>query len=149
MEVVATLRFLTPSLGNARGERRDRMLYSTEGEVVYLQSWWRSSLGYAAQALCRHQGTIDKIQADPVVRGPVSIHKRFYSPTSFKEHEAFLAGTEVEVRFMLPKKLRLEAFRELLETAGKYAGISPYGYKQDYGRFIVVDVRSGSNHKDR
>lgn len=128
--------------------RRDRMLYS-EGKIIYLQSWWRSSLGYAAQALCRHQKLIDQIQVDPIADGTLSVYKRFYSPTLFKEHEAFLTGTEVEFRFMLPGKLSLEAFRELLETAGKYAGISPYGYKQDYGRFIVIDVYTGSSYKGR
>lgn len=127
------------------------MLYDKNGEVLYLQSWWRSSLGYAAQALCRHQKLIDKIQADPVARGTVSVYQRYYNPTSFKEHEAFLAGSEVEFRFMLPRKMSLEAFRELLEIAGKYAGISPYGYKQDFGRFTVVDVQPSArtNHKNR
>jgi hypothetical protein len=141
MEVVATVRFVTPCLGNVRGERLDCMLRGRDGRVLLLQSWWRSGLGYAAQALCRWVDEVGQIQTAPEVDGRLEIYRRFYGPKDFKEHEAFLAGREIMVKFCLPPKMTLEDFRELLSVAGQYVGISPYGYKQDYGRFEVVDVK--------
>jgi hypothetical protein len=140
VEVLARIRFTTPCLGNVRGEKLDRMLRNSEGRVLLLQSWWRAGFAYAAQALCKHQGEIGQLQAAPEISGEVKIHRRFYGPQEFKEHEAFPAGSEIEVRFCLPPKLGLEDFKELLAVAGEYVGISPYGYKQDYGRYVVVDA---------
>lgn len=142
MEVEARIRFLTPSLGNCRSKELDRMLRDAEGNVIFLQTWWRASLGYAAQALNRRQTDVNQIQADPVLAGEVKRYTRHYSPTESKEHEAFLAGDEVLARFCLPPQVTLEDFRELLSTAGRYAGVSPYGYKHDYGRFTVLSVEA-------
>ncbi len=140
MQVVATIRFLTPSLGNCRNERRDKMLRDQSGRIIYLQSWWRSGLGYAAQALSRLEKEVAEIQADPVVEGNPEIFRRYYNANSFKEHEAFLAGSTLKARFCLPNRVSTEDFKELLTVAGKYVGISPYGYRHDFGRFEVVSV---------
>lgn len=141
MEVITTLRFTTPCLGDQRGHLRDTMRRDTDGNVVMLQAWWRSSLRYAAQALSLFHKEVDQVQADPIVTGATKLYKRYYSLTEFKEHEAFLDGDIVEVKFMLPNNLSAEAFRELLTTAGRFVGISPYGFKQNFGRFVVVDVK--------
>ena len=140
MQVTATIRFLTPSLGNCRNERRDKMLRDQQGRVLYLQSWWRAGLGYAAQALSRFEPDVINIQADPVVEGHPEIYRRYYSESGFKEHEAFLAGAEMKVKFCLPNRISPEDFKELLTVAGRYVGISPYGYRHDFGRFEVVTV---------
>jgi len=142
MEVRARIRFTTPCLGNVRSERRDKMLRNAEGKVLLLQSWWRAGLGYAAQALGHHEQEVKQIQAAPEVDGATTIYRRYYGASTFKEHEAFLAGAVIEVKFMLPASLSPESFRDLLETAGCYVGISPYGYRHDYGRFAVLDVCS-------
>lgn len=140
MQVVVTIRFLTPSLGNCRNERRDKMLRDRDGRILYLQSWWRSGLGYAAQALNRMEKEVAEIQADPVVEGHPEIYRRYYNAKDFKEHEAFIAGSTMRARFCLPNRITPEDFRELLAVAGKYVGISPYGYRHDFGRFEVVSV---------
>lgn len=141
MEVMAKLRFTTPSLGNVRGERRNTMLRNREGRVIFLQSWWRAGLRYAAQALGRFQEEAEAIQVDPEIEGTTKIHQRFYTEKSFQEHEAFLAGDEIVAHFCLPPGLKLDEFTKLLELTGRYCGISPYGYKQDYGRYVVIEVR--------
>ena len=140
MEVEVKLRFTTPCLGNERHAQRDLMLRSGSGHVALLQSWWRACLAFAAQALNQHQRDIESIQADPEVDGNVTIHKRYWSDREFKEHECFAAGEVVTARFFLPNEVPVDDFRCLLETAGKYAGISPYGYRQNFGRFVVVSV---------
>jgi hypothetical protein len=141
MLVTARLKFLTPCLGNKRMERRDLMLRDSSGKVLLLQSWWRAGLYYAAQALSRYQKEVGEIQADPVVEGSTTIYRRYYSDTCFKEHEAFDAGSEVTVNFCVPDRISLAAFRELMDIAGKYVGISPYGYKADFGRFVVLEIK--------
>lgn len=139
MEVIATIRFTTPSLGAVRGPV-NKMLRNAEGNVLFLQTWWRAGLGYASQALSRYQNEVTRIQSDPIVEGATTIFKRYYSPTHFQEHEAFDTNAEIRVRFCLPKRVTAEGFHELLSVAGQYVGISPYGFKNDYGRFVVVDV---------
>lgn len=146
MEVRAKLKFITPCLGNERNEQRDMMLRGPNGKVVMLQSWWRSSLVFAASALGRFTKEVEHIQVDPEIEGTTSIYRRWYSSSSFKEHEAFLVGSEIEARFWLPSGLRIEDLRALLETAGKYAGLSPYGFKKDYGRFLVASMEAMSSH---
>lgn len=141
MEVIAHLRFNTPCLGDQRGQHRDTMRRDADGNVVMLQAWWRSSLRYAAQALGLFHKEVDQVQADPVIVGSTKLYKRYYSLTEFKEHEAFLDGDSIEVKFMLPNNLSVENFRELLSIAGRFAGISPYGFKQNFGRFVVVELR--------
>jgi hypothetical protein len=140
MELRATLEFTTPCLGNERSADLDRMLRDKEGHVVFLQSWWRSSLRFAAKALGRHQHAVEEIQVDPVVVGALSTYRRFWSATESKQHEAFAAGSTIAVRFMLPNEITKDEFRALLGMAGRYAGISPYGWKQDFGRFVVLEV---------
>lgn len=140
MEVTVRLKFTTPSLGNVRGEMLDRMLRDPEGDVIFLQSWWRAVLSYGAQAFGRYQKEIEMVQTDPKVKGELSTYRRYYRPNEFKLHEAFLTGTEIEVRFCLPRAIGPAEFKELLTLAGRYVGVSPYGHKQDYGRFLVLSV---------
>jgi hypothetical protein len=125
------------------------MLRNADGKIILLQTWWRSGLGYAAQALCRWQNEVTKIQTAPEVDGEITVHRRFYTNEKYQEHEAFAAGTVVRVRFCLPHKLNIDAFRELLTVAGEYVGISPFGYRQDYGRFEVLDVKPFSRRRRR
>ena len=134
------LKFTTPSLGNVRGEVLDKMLRDPEGDVIFLQSWWRAVLSYGAQAYNRFEKEIDLVQTDPKVKGELSTYRRYWKPNEFKMHEAFLSGTEIEVRFCLPRAIGLEEFKALLTLAGRYVGVSPYGHKQDYGRFLVLSV---------
>ena len=150
MEVIARIRFTTPCLGAERKPRCDTMLRDKEGRVILMQSWWRSALRFAAKAMCRHQDDIENIQVDPVVDGTTRIYKRYFSTASFQEHECFDAGDEITVRFCLPNAIPVESFTELLSTAGKYVGISPYGFKLDFGRFAVLEVvkkHAGNNPK--
>ena len=145
MEVTATIRFITPCLGDERGEVRDRMRRDTSGKIIFLQSWFRSMLRFGAQAVGQAQQAVDDVQADPLVEGSVKIYKRFYNATAFKEHEAFLAGDEIRINFFLPNVISMELFHQILEVAGKYVGLSPYGFRQNFGRFVVVSVLKKEN----
>lgn len=149
MIVEVKLRFITPCLGNVREEGCDRMIKDQEGNVVFMQSWWRGCLRYGAKALNRLYKEVDQVQASPIVTGALSLFKRYYSSDKFTYHESFAAGDVITVSFCLPDKVNPNAFKELLEVGGKYVGISPYGYRADYGRFAVVSVKPGRHHKVR
>jgi hypothetical protein len=111
------------------------------GKVIFLQSLWWKALKFSAQAIGRWHKEIEDIRFDNIIEGETTIHKRYYNATSFKEHEAFLAGAEVEVKVLLPNGISPDDFKEILEVAGKYVGISPYeGRGNEFGRFTVVDV---------
>jgi hypothetical protein len=136
-------------LGAIRKDGKDLFPRNPEGRVVFLQSWWRAGLGYAAQALCRFQNDVKKIQTAPEVVGEVSIYKRWYTKEDSWDHECFDTGSVIQVRFCLPRRLQVADFHELLDVAGEYVGISPYGYKQDFGRFEVLEVRPYKRHRKR
>jgi hypothetical protein len=140
VEVLASIRFTTPCLGHIRGKDSNRMLRDADGNIIFLQTWWRAGLGFAAQSLCRYQKEVPDIQTDPVVEGELGTYRRYYAPDKYTDHEAFDAGSIIQVRFMLPRKIDFEGFKALLELSGKYVGISPCGYRQDFGRFTVVNV---------
>ena len=146
MIVDVKLRFITPSLGNVRERECDRMIKDKEGNVIYMQSWWHGTLRYGAKALNRFYSEVEQVQVSPIVTGTLSLFKRFYAPDRFTYHEAFAAGDVISVSFSLPDRIDAAAFKELLEVGGKYVGISPYGYRDDYGRFAVVSVEVHDRH---
>jgi hypothetical protein len=139
-EVEITLEFITPCLGNIRRPDIDRFERDSEGNVIFLASWWREVLRYGAQALGRHQGLVKRVRMHARITGDVKQFCRYYSSTAFKTHEAFLAKDCISARAMLPTGLPAEDFREILRLAGEYVGISPYGWKEGYGQFLVKDV---------
>jgi predicted NAD/FAD-binding protein len=138
MEVIVRLRFTTPCLGAIRGKVMDTMLRDASGTVIFMQSWWRFGLEYAAKALSTNVDAVKEIQADPRVTGSLSTFKRFYRRDQFTAHEAFDVGSTIDVAFCLPNEISLPQFKKLLEVMGRFVGISPYGFRQDFGRFEVV-----------
>jgi hypothetical protein len=140
-EVVIRIRFTSPSLGNVRGQDCDRFQRDkATGKVKFMASWWRDLLDYGAQALGMHQKEAKRVAFHYLVDGEPKIFRRFYKNQQYKQHEAFLEGDVIAVTAMVPEGLPLDSIKEMLNTAGKYQGISPYGWREDYGRFTVVDV---------
>ena len=146
IEVVAKLEFITPCLGNVRKPKKNTVLMprDSQGQVVFMQTWWRGILDYGARALARCQDGVKNIQAESVIDGPVHAFTRHFRNRGYfgtQAHEAFVTGAVVAVNFMLPASVSIEDFSEILSIGGKYLGISPYGWREDYGRFRVVEVR--------
>ena len=142
IEVVIRLRFITPCLGNVRNkDAPDAMLKDTEGRILFLPAWWSPFMAYGAKAFSKHQKLVHKIRWDPVVSGAdLGIFRRYYNSTDYKEHEAFMPGTEIEVRAMLPSGLELEDCKSIVDIAGRFQGFSPYGHGDRYGHLEVVSI---------
>lgn len=140
IEVRIQLRFNQHSLGDRRTKQLNQMLRDPDGRVMFMPTWWKALMRYAAQVVNRHHDAVKDIDWAPVIEGTPREYKRFYAPQKFTLHEAFFPGDEIIVHAVLPTELPIDDFKELLEVAGKYRGISPYRKDQKYGTFDVIAV---------
>lgn len=147
IEVEAALRFNQHSLGDRRHRDISRMLRAPDGRVMFLPTWWQSLMRYAAKVLNKHHDDVKEIDWSPIVIGDTSIYRRYYAPGKFTAHEAFMPGDIIQVHAVIPTTLPLDDFKELLDIAGKYKGISPYRSDKQYGTFDVTDVQKRTRGK--
>lgn len=152
MEVTARICFSRPCLGNVRRPDYDRMPRDSEGDVIFMVTWWRAAFAKAAKAINRFYSLVDKIHPALQVYGEVTKFKRWYNGgKKFTVHECFDVGCTAEVSFLIPNEMTVSEFVELLEATGLYIGISPYGWRTGlYGHFKVLEVRKGgpSTHQE-
>jgi len=143
MEVVATLRFSTPCLGNIRQSDYDKMQRDPDGNIIFLPSWWKAAFIQASTAINQHRKMVDKILPALVVEGALTKIKRRYGSRAHEvhEHEGFDETSLVVVRFALSPGVAVEQFRELLQAVGSYVGFSPYR-QTDCGFFTVVSLET-------
>jgi len=139
-EVVIGLQFITPCLGNIRCDDIDRFERDSKGMVIFMSSWWREVLRYGSQALGRHQSMVKRVRMHARIAGAVKQYLRYYTSSQAKTHEAFLPNDTIVVKAMLPTGMSCEDFQEILRLSGEYIGISPYGWKEGYGQFKVLEV---------
>lgn len=149
-EVDIRITFIEPCLGNERqpDPTPNMMRKDQNGNVTFQQVWWRTILQKAAEAYSKHQKRVKCIVWSPEVDGTVKIYKRQYKKRMtdgtleirYKKHEAFCKGDTVGIKALLPNDISIEDFREILTIAGKYYGISPFGWRKGYGKFQVVGV---------
>lgn len=151
MELTVRIRFTTPCIGNVRRNDYDRMQRDTDGNVIFMPTWWRSAFLQAAQSLNKYHDKIKQIRASLRVYGTLSRIKRRYGGAAhaYKIHEGYDVGAELEVNFLLPVGMTMEEFGELLEVTGEYVGVSPYGWADGYGHFDVLEVRRGGHRRDK
>jgi hypothetical protein len=151
-EVVLRLRFTQASLGAARRKEGSdivfAMLRNPDGQVMFLPTWWRSISRFAATVLNVPTELVARVEWDPAVDGITGRWRRYFpqengEPTvrrRYALHEAFLKGEMIGVNCVLPQGLMVDQFWRLMDTAGRYKGISPYKPGQ-YGTFQVVEVQ--------
>ena len=155
-EVSIRLRFLRECLGsvkrqNGRGRTVFYMLRDPQQRIMFLPTWWRSLMSYAAKVRNFGQQLVTGINWNPHVDGSVrSDWRRTVVPASqdarqrtrYAVHEAFPPGAVIGVNAVLPDGLSIEDFQELLTVAGTYKGISPFrSQDENYGTFEVVSVK--------
>ena len=143
IEVAVKLRFNQHCLGNCRQNAVRRFLHDANGNVLFLPTWWAAIMRYAAKLLNRHQRAVSQIDWDPVVVGRPREYRRFYAPHRYTRHEAFHPGDTITIHAVLPADITCDDFRELLDVAGRYKGMSPYKPESRFGTFEVRDVAQG------
>lgn len=150
-EMTVWICFTMPSLGDVR-HRNDptgnlHFARSQQGAVKFLASWHRRNMHFAALLMGRHVGATDKILWDIRVvgqpeRGESRWYRRYYKVgtnqrTSYSLHEAFQAGATVGINCTVPASISDDDFKQLMETAGRYRGLSPFA-PFEYGLYEVV-----------
>jgi len=149
-EVCIKLRFNEPCLGGVRqpDPLPNLMSRGADGGVVFAAVWWRSIMERSAKVYNRHQRRVLDILWAPEVDGTPKTYKRYYTEsderdgrvTRCKYHEAFLRGDTVGICALIPDDIPIREFEEILVIAGKYFGISQFGWRKGFGKFSVVLV---------
>lgn len=96
----------------------------------------------AARVLGNHQHLISQIRWDLelIDAAPLNKYLRYVRPRRYAVHESIPAGGIVVLEAILPEGLNAEAFSELMTTAGRFCGISPFGATQGFGKYTVLFV---------
>ena len=152
-EVKILLRFTVPCLGAVKRPRDGLgvvfcFLRTPGGQVLFPPAWWRAIVTHAARVRNIPARVIKKIEWAPAIDGSPRLWQRYIQDPSrpegarpqYAQHEAFLPGRDIGVECILPGDLSIGTFEALMETAGKFRGISPYK-PGEYGRFTVVSVQ--------
>lgn len=145
--VVIVLRFTSACLGHVKRARKNDVIYGMlrdcDGRVMFLPTWWRNQLQYAAQVQGRWHNEARKIDWSPYVDGRLVIWRRTVArrpSLRYAVHEAYRPGECVTVRAILPDGLGIADFTEMLQLVGEYRGISPFRGAGVDGTFEVVSV---------
>lgn len=156
-EVTIRLQFNRECLGHIKKRHGRQVLWEMPRDgndhIMFLPSWWKGSLRYAAKVLGKHHREAAKVAWDPIIDGRVSRWKRIIQAededeapanrrrAGFAMHEAFKPGDVIGVNAVLPHGLSLDDFSELLQVVGTYKGISPFlSATESYGTFEVTSV---------
>ena len=150
-EVAIRLCFTKECLGFAERRRGSggviyEMPRNGTGAVVFLPSWWKSRLEYAAKVRNMLHKQVQQIDWASEVDGPVTTWRRYTQRgrngrDRYALHEAFRPGTTVGVNAVIPHGVTTDDLHELLTVVGVYKGMSPYQTSQEtYGTFDVVSV---------
>jgi hypothetical protein len=154
-EVRIRLRFTGACLGairekTRRGQTKFVLPRNVCGEIVFMPSWWRQLMQYAATVTAHYGALVQHIDWAPAIAGvPRGDWQRTVVAAAdtpnrrrrYAVHEAFPPGAEITVSAVLPRGLDTEALRELLTVAGIYRGISPFRRDgETYGTFEVVEI---------
>lgn len=147
-ELTVRIRFSCPCLGNVKARTQSgRFLFlrSPGGSVMFLPTWHRANLAFAARTVGRHQDEVGRLLWDPEVDGVVRSghdgwYRRYCTPARYVLHEAFLPGQVVGVNCAVPPTITDDDLARLMQVAGQYRGLSPWKPRQ-FGLFTVDSVR--------
>ena len=144
-ELTVRLRFTKHCLGNTKAKDdsgRFLMPRNPSGQVIFLATWHRANMLFASQVLGRHQDEVQKILWDITVDGNVPRNRYRRYPgngNKFVEHECFYPGQTVGINCVVPDTISDDDFRQLMQLAGTYRGLSPF-HPTKNGFFEVVSM---------
>jgi hypothetical protein len=155
-EVTIRIRFTRDCLGatkrrNHRGRTKFVMLRDCHGRVIFLPTWWRNLMDYAAKVTNRYGGLALRINWDSVIDGEpdpnvqrtvVAAIDDPHGRRRYAVHEAFRTDDVIGVNAVLPTGLSIDALTDLLTVGGTYRGISPFQDDTNTcGKFEVVSIK--------
>lgn len=147
-EVAIKIRFKTACLGAQKSSGAKLARFERSGDqVIFMPTWWRDILRYGAQAASPSFSVelAERVTFSPTVDGQIKTYRRHYTDRGrhgFQDHEAFMPGQVIGIRAMLPDTMTRSDLERILQTAGPYKGISPYGKDTlGFGRFEVLEIQ--------
>ena len=149
-ELTVRIKFTTACLGNVKQHKPgDKwpsfwMPKTPDGKVRFEAQWWKHSLKFSAQVLCRHQRAVNQIHFDVSVDGKPdrrseNFYRRYLDGKKFLKHEAFMEGDIIGLNCIVPSEIDDDDFWRLMDIVGRFKGISPFG-PREYGFFVVESV---------
>jgi hypothetical protein len=143
VQVRLTSHFLGELKPDSRGVRRFKM--NIRSMVSVNQTGWLEDMVFAAHTM-KLEVNVRKTIVPPEGILPASIHllRRTYSGAHVEFFESFRKGTILTFDMVLhdekPRCPTLEQLGRILEFTGDHCGISQWGKKFGFGRFLVVNV---------
>lgn len=111
-----------------------------DGKVVMQRRWWHAAVVAASAA-----APFDIVASDLLIGGPVDVvttrMRRKHSTDAGvveKEHECIASGSVVRIHAEVADRVDDTLLRDVLSYVGTHIGISPFGYKQGFGRFKIL-----------
>jgi hypothetical protein len=136
-----TIEFITHCLASGKIENaHDEFRKDSEGNLVWQQSWWYSALTQAINLSSIRGVRPADLNINPIVEAETELFKRKYGADKFRTHEAILPGTRVTFEAVVADHITESVLENILERAGKYVGLSPYGFNLGYGKFNTIEV---------
>lgn len=150
-ELTVRIRFTKPCLGNVK--RHGSNLYlprSPSGAVTMMGTWHRNNMHFAAQLMGKHEGLTNRIFWDINIdglprQGEDRWFRRYYTVANgtksrYSLHEAFQSGHVIGINCAVPGSISDDDFWQLMTTAGRFRGLSPF-LPMEYGLYEVVSLR--------
>ena len=159
-EVTIRIRFTSPCIGFSKKTQGKDVVFCMprdgQGHVMFLTSWWRDRMQYAAKVANKCYADVGQIDWGTRVDGRLERWRRNIVQAGkpsrrnrYALHEAFRPGAEIGITAVLPASIILNDFIELLGVIGTYKGMSPYQSQQEtYGTFDVLSVMPTIRRKD-
>jgi hypothetical protein len=149
---ILQLRLTSHLLGELRPDHNGirRFKKDKQGRMFVNQRTWQDQLQLAARNL---QMDVDirrtVIPPESIICASVHLFRRVYSQVNIELFESFRKGTiltfDVMVRDDLPKHPREEQVRSIFEFTGEKLGLSQFGSKFGFGRFVLVGINPAIN----
>ena len=141
-----TVEFLRHVLANDTVEsKRDVFQHAGDGSLVFKQSWWYSAFSAALPGTGLRGIKPGHICMDLIVDAKTQRYYRHYGKGQVRVHEAIMPGTKVTFQALVEDHVTESALRTLLDRVGRFVGLSPYGHKLGYGKFLLVTVEVGAS----
>lgn len=151
-EMTVRICFTKPSLGSVKRQGTSNLVFARtpSGAVAFLPTWHKWNMHFASQLVGKHVGLTNKILWDVNIDGrPRSGEERWYRRyytipngrrSRYSLHEAFQIGHTIGINCVVPTSITDDDFWELMATAGRFRGLSPF-LPMEYGLYEVVSLR--------
>ena len=135
------INFDTPCLSSKSDQEDISRFDKVEDKIlVFPYPWFYSAITDAINLLDLKDIKPSSFNVDVhVVCESITILNRSYGRDKYRKHEALPIGTGLTFNLLVANHISDELTREIIETIGKYIGLSPFGHTLGYGRFTVKE----------